>query len=75
MVHQSVSQSATKGVSSFMQMGVMTRGRALFDNYDYTRFQADGHITRVQVPTVAQTYQAFCEYCKIDKLNAAAAIC
>jgi len=74
-MHKSVLQKATTGVSSFFQTGLVTRGRALLGNYNYTRFEEDGTKREVRVPPVAQTYKAFQDYCRTGKLNPTCAVC
>lgn len=74
-MHEAVQQTPQAGVSTHFQMGIVTRGRALLGNYDYTRFQQDGTTTQVHVPPVAQTYKAFQVFCKTAKISSTCAVC
>ena len=72
---ESVCKTATKGVSPFMQMGVLTRGKALLGNYNFTRFRADGSTTKIQVPLVANDYKTFLDFCQTGNFGSFSAVC
>jgi hypothetical protein len=74
-MHETVCKTATKGVSPFMQMGILTRGKALLGNYNFTRFQADGSTTKVRVPPVAQDYKTFLDFCRTGNFGSSPAVC
>ncbi len=74
-MHKLVLKASTKGVSPYMQAAYVTRGQAMFRNYDYTHFEADGRVEQVRVPPVATSYSEFSEYCRNPRLSAAAAVC
>lgn len=72
-MHDSVLKNPTPGVSSFFQMGIVTRGGAQLGHYNYTRYERDGKVNRVRVPPVAQTYKDFQDFCRTGKLGAVCA--
>lgn len=74
-MHQSALKNPKAGVSSFYQMGIVTRGQARLGDYGYTRLEADGTKREVRVPSVAQTYKTFQDFCRTEKLNATCAVC
>jgi hypothetical protein len=74
-MHKSVLKDPKPGVSRFFQMGILTRGRAWLGGYSYTHFDQNGAETQVRVPPVAQSYGAFQDFCKSEKLSAAGAVC
>lgn len=74
-MHQLVRKTATRGVSPYMQMAYVTRGKAMFGNHNYKHFEADGGMQEIRVPPTASTYREFSDFCKRAGLSAAAAVC
>jgi hypothetical protein len=74
-MRESVLKNPKAGVSPFFQMGIVTRGRTLLGDYGHTRFERDGTTNRVRAPPTAQTYKAFQDFCRTERLNATCAVC